>query len=77
MGHKSLMEMDFKDAYMNFYSFGTKLKLIGQDDVGNQYHQMAQVLVDKKEENREQIVQSIQSILKLPDDPNFYLKMPI
>ena len=72
---KPLMELDFKDAYMNLYSFSTKLKVIGRDDLADHYRQIAQLLIDKKEEEREQLSQSIRMILNLPDDPEYYLKV--
>ena len=75
MGRKPLMELDFKDAYMNLYSFSTKLKVIGRDDLADHYRQIAQLLIDKKEEEREQLSQSIRMILNLPDDPEYYLKV--
>jgi hypothetical protein len=74
LGRKSLMDMDFKDAYINLYSFTTKLKLIGRDDLADKYREYAQLLVDKKEDQREQLSEALQMLLKLPDDIKGYFK---
>jgi hypothetical protein len=72
IGRKPLSELDFKDAYMNLYSFSTKLKTIGRDDLAEQYRQMAQLFIDKKEEEREQLSQALKNILNLPDEIDYY-----
>jgi hypothetical protein len=72
-GRKPLMDLDFKDAYMNLYSFSTKLKVIGRDDLSEKYRKIAQLLIDKKEDQREELAQAIRAILNLPEDADYYL----
>jgi len=74
IGRKALVDLDFKDAYMNLYSFSTKLKIIGRDDLSEEYRQVAQLLIDKPEGRRDELSKSISRILNLPDDPNYYMQ---
>lgn len=74
IGRKALVDLDFKDAYMNLYSFSTKLKIIGRDDLSDEYRQVAQLLIDKPEGRRDELSRSISRILNLPDDPNYYMQ---
>lgn len=73
MGIKSLSELDFKDVYINLYSFSTKLKVIGRDDLSEEFRTIAQLLIDKREEKRAELSKAISRILNLPEDPDFYL----
>ena len=74
IGKKPILDMDFKDAYMNLCSFNTKLKLLGRDDLANQYHEITQSLIDKKADQQEQLSKSLRMVLNLPDNAEDYIK---
>lgn len=73
MGRHSFKDIDFRDAYLNLYSFSTKLKLIGRDDLADEYRQLAQLLIDKPAERLQDIPQLLSKILSLPEDANNYM----
>jgi len=68
---KSIYEIDFKNAYMNFYSFASKLKLLGKMDLSEEYQKNARTLIEK--ENEEEFSTLISKILHLNDEIEFYI----
>jgi hypothetical protein len=70
IGSRSFKDLDLRDAYLNIYSFSTKLKIIGRDDLSEEYKAIAQMLIDKEKES--EIPSALTKILNLPDDPNSY-----
>jgi hypothetical protein len=72
-GHKPLYDIDFRDSYVNLYSFSTKLKFVGRDDLSEKYKAWAMILIEKPPEKESEFSTIINSILKLPDDINLYI----
>ena len=72
-GHKPLYDIDFRDSYVNLYSFSTKLKFVGRDDLSEKYKAWAMALIEKTPELKEEFSTIVNSILKLPDDIDIYI----
>jgi hypothetical protein len=70
---KPLHELDYKDAYLNLYSFSTKLKIIGRDELSDEYRELAQTLIDKPQEKLGEFSKTISRILSLSEDPESYI----
>jgi hypothetical protein len=71
---KPIYEVDFKDAYLNLYSFSSKLKIIGRDDLCVECRDIAKILIDKPEDQVHNFPNLIKKILDLSDDMDSYLK---
>ena len=71
---KPIYETDFKEAYLNLYSFSSKLKIIGRDDLCAEYREFAKILIDKPEDQVHNFPNLIKKVLDLPDDMEYYLK---
>ncbi len=72
LGTKSLNEGDYKDVYLNLYSFSNKLKNIVNDDSWELYRDMGNRLINKDEIPPEEISEAIKFILKMNDDIDTY-----
>jgi hypothetical protein len=72
-GGSSLMNMDFKDAYLNFYSFSSKLKMFGNNEVAEEYIAIARFLLEKPEEQGGELSKYISQVLSLNDDIDSYI----
>lgn len=68
IGQKSLIQGDYKDAYINMYSFSTKLQKISSDNIYLKYREMAKALIDKEESKEDQLSQIITEILNLTEE---------
>ena len=68
IGQKALIQGDYKNAYINLYSFSTKLQKISSDDIYLKYREMAKALIDKDESKEDQLSQVITEILNLSDE---------
>jgi len=71
---KPIYEADFKDAYLNLYSFSSKLKIIGRDDLCAECREIAKILIDKPEGQEHNFPNLIKKVLELSDDMDSYLK---
>ncbi len=72
LGLRNFKDIDLRDVYLNLYSFSTKLKVIGRDDLSEQYRTIAQMLSDKPNDKLGDIPHKLTEILNLPDDINSY-----
>ncbi|QEE17819.2 hypothetical protein DSAG12_03657 [Promethearchaeum syntrophicum] len=71
---KLIYETDFKDAYLNLYSFSSKLKFIGRDDLCTEYREFAKILIEKPEDQEHNFSNVIKKILDLSEDMESYFK---
>ena len=72
LGTRGLNEGDYKDVYLNLYSFSNKLKNILNDDSWEIYRDMGNRLINKDEIPPEEISEAIKFILKMNDDIETY-----
>jgi len=72
LGPRGLNEGDYKDVYLNLYSFSNKLKNILNDDSWEIYRDMGNRLINKDEIPPEEISEAIKFILKMNDDIETY-----
>jgi len=73
LGEKSIKEGDFKDVYLNLYSFSTKLKNITAGKKWEEYREMAQKLIDKDSTSEHELSEIVSNILKMSDNIDDYL----
>lgn len=71
---KPIYEADFKDAYLNLYSFSSKLKIIGKDDLCAECREIAKIFIDKPEDQVHNFPNLIKKVLDLSDNMDYYLK---
>ena len=72
LGTKPLREGDYKDTYMQVYSFSSKLKLL-KDDGWKEYRELANNLIKKDEIEDNVLSETLQKILKMSDNIEDYL----
>ena len=72
LGTKSLNEGNYKDVYLNLYSFSNKLKNLVNDDSWEIYRDMGNRLINKDETPPEEISEAIKFVLKMNDDIETY-----
>jgi hypothetical protein len=72
---RSLYDIDFKDAYLNLYSFSTKLKIIGRDDLSDEYRNIAQMFLDKPLDKQSEFSHIISKVLNLNDNIESYVQI--
>jgi len=75
LGRKSLKDGDYKDTYLNLYSFSTKLKNLTDSDTYETYQMLAKALINKDEISIDELSQVISKILAMKDDIDSYLKL--
>jgi len=71
---KLIYETDFKEAYLNLYSFSSKLKIIGRDELCTECREIAKILIEKPEDQEHNFPHLIKKILDLSEDMESYLK---
>ncbi len=71
---KPIYETDFKDAYLNLYSFSSKLKIIGRDDLCTECRDFAKILIEKPEDQEHNFPNLLKKVLELSEDMESYLK---
>jgi len=71
--NKAVYDIDFKNAYMSFYSFASKLKLLGQKDLSEEYQHYAKTLIEKPKDFEDEFSAMISKILHLNDDIESYI----
>jgi hypothetical protein len=74
LGSKSLKDGDYKETYLNLYSFSTKLKNITDSDIYKKYQQFAKKLIEKDDISADELSQIISEILAMKDDIDLYLR---
>ena len=72
LGNKSIHSGDFKNSYLNLYSFSTKLKLINENS-WKIYYDMASKLIDKETLSERELSEMIQNLLKMSSNVDDYL----
>ena len=72
LGNKPLDQGDYKDVYLNLYSFSNKLKNMSNDDNWQEYRDLAINIINKNEIPPEEISQTISAILKMSDNIEDY-----
>ena len=72
LGDNPIHSGDFKNAYLNLYSFSTKLKLINDTD-WKKYRDTASKLIDKESLSEHELSDIIQTMLKMSSNIDDYL----
>jgi hypothetical protein len=73
LGNKPLNQGDYKDVYLNLYSFSNKLKNMSNDNKWQEYRDLAISIINKDEISVEEISQTISAILKMSENIEDYL----
>ena len=73
LGRKSLKDGDYKDTYLNLYSFSTKLKNLTDSDTYEKYQKLAKTLIEKDTITADELSQVISDILAMKDDIDGYI----
>ena len=73
LGNKPLDQGDYKDVYLNLYSFSNKLKNMSNDNKWQEYRDLAISIINKDEISVEEISQTISAILKMSENIEDYL----
>ena len=69
----SLKVGNYKDAYINFYSFSSKLKNITKPHIQKKYQNFAKILMNKDTLSKFEFSQVVSEILIMPDNINQYI----
>lgn len=77
LGDKKILQGDYKDTYLNLYSFSSKLKLITAGRDHERYRELANILINKDEIEEHKLSEAISEILKMHDDVEDYLDAKI
>jgi len=72
LGNNPIHSGDFKNAYLNLYSFSTKLKLMNENN-WKIYRDMASRLIDKEALTEHELSEIIQNLLKMSSNVDDYL----
>jgi len=72
LGNKPLHLGDFKETYLNLYSFSTKLKLI-KENGWEVYRELATKLIEKESLSDHELSEIIQTLLRMSDYVEDYL----
>jgi len=75
LGTKSIKDGDYKDAYLNLYSFTTKLKLIEAGRNWEKYREYANILINKAEIDDHELSAAISAILRMSNDIDDYIDL--
>ncbi len=73
LGNQTLERGDYKEAYINLYSFSTKLKLLTSNQEYIKYRDLAMKLMDKENLSHHELSSAISSILRLNNNIEEYL----
>ena len=71
---QKIEEIDFKSIYMNLYSFSSKLKFIGRDELGKELRIIAKNLIEKPTEIKKEIPSMLTRVLQLSTDIDSYIE---
>ncbi|MFX1392607.1 MAG: hypothetical protein ACFFAH_03440 [Promethearchaeota archaeon] len=69
---EALKEKNYKEAYLNLYSFSTKLKNMAKSHVQKKYNDLAKKLMRKDDLSKIEFSQIISEILLMPDNIDEY-----
>jgi len=72
LGNNPIQSGDFKNVYLNLYSFSTKLKLINENG-WEIYRELASKLIDKDSLSEHELSEIIQTVLKMSTNVEDYL----
>ncbi len=72
--NRPLKEGNFRDAYMNLYSFSSKLKKITDSEKHEKYKQLATHLIEKENLSETEFAKIIDTILNLSENIEDYFK---
>ena len=73
IGSKTLRDINFREVFLNLYSFSSKLKLIAEPKVYRKYEAMAKKLMDKEAVSNEELSSIVSEILALNSDVDYFL----
>jgi hypothetical protein len=73
LGNKPMHSGDFKNVYLNLYSFGSKLNLL-KENGGVFYRELANKLIEKDSLSEDELTDIIRQILAMSQDIEDYLK---
>ena len=73
LGNRALRYGDYKEAYINLYSFSSKLKQISSETNWKRYRDLALKLINKEEISDEDLTKAIHLILHMSEDISNYL----
>jgi hypothetical protein len=76
LGPKSLDNIKFNEVYLNLYSFATKLRLLGNVDLAEEYKKLATGMLEKSPEVQENLSQVVHNILNLSEDICDFIPRP-
>lgn len=74
LGNKPLQMGEFRNVYLNLYSFSTKLRSLTFGKDWEHYRNLGQLLINKDETSDHELNETISSILKMRDNIEDYLK---
>jgi len=73
LGNNPIHLGDFKNSYLNLYSFSTKLKLIKENEGWEIYRELASKLIDKDSLSDQELSEIIQTLLNMSTNVEDYL----
>lgn len=68
IGQKPLIEGEYRDTYLNLYSFGSKIQKISSGNEYQKFKEMAKMLLEKDPNRESELSQIIKDILKLKEE---------
>lgn len=68
IGQKPLIEGEYRDTYLNLYSFGSKIQKISSGNEYQKFKEMAKMLLEKDANRESELSQVIKDILKLKEE---------
>ena len=73
LGNKPLNEGDYKEVYLNLYSFSNKLKNMTDSNSWEEYRNLARIFINRNEVELGEFSQAISKILKMSDNVEDYI----
>lgn len=74
VGNKSLKDIDYKDVYLNLYSFSSKLKLLDTTNRWEEYKEYANILINKQDHSAHEMSETVSRILNISEDVDEILR---
>lgn len=74
LGKKTLQQGDYKDAYLSLYSFSTKLRSLTGDNQWKKYRDLAKMLINNSEYEKDEFSNAISEILNMNENIDTYLQ---
>jgi len=68
IGQKPLIEGEYRDTYLNLYSFGSKIQKMSSGNEYQKFKEMAKMLLEKDANRESELSQVIKDILKLKEE---------